>query len=598
MIFRLSPPSLLLCLALAGDSPIAAARAAANETGSPVREAPAASVSEPARWREERRIIDLHQHVNSSPAHLARAVRIMDAAGVGIGVNLSGGTVIPKAEGQLSEFERVKGMADELFPGRFIHYMNLDYTGWDEPGFSEKAVKQVEEGRRLGAAGLKEYKRLGLFLRDSSGKLLKIDDPKLDPVWKRCGELNMPVSIHVADPRAFWRPFEPSNERWEELKDHKSWWFGDSAKYPAREELLEALNRVIARHPGTTFVCVHFANNAEDLEWVEKTLDRFPNMMADIAARVPEIGRHDPDKVHRLFVKHQDRILFATDFMVYDRLILGSGGDAERPTEADAVAFYNKHWRWFETRDRGFPHMTPIQGSWTIDAIGLPPEVLRKIYFDNARKLLARSLPPPKLTAARLAEDFHPAGDLSHPAWRTAAPVTLEYQSNTGEPAPKMATAVRALWSDKYLYLGYSAPFTELTVFEPARRDERIGLWEKDVVEAFIGTDPENIRSYAEFQVAPNGERLDLKLNLPERDFAWDSGFATAVKVNDAAKVWTAEMRIPLSALAAHAPRPGARWRINLLRCDYANNAFLAWNPAGTGTFHVPEKFGVLELAP
>src|SRR5690606_37325425 len=116
MIVRLSPPSLLLCLALAGDSPIAAARAAANETGSPVREAPAASVSEPARWREERRIIDLHQHVNSSPAHLARAVRIMDAAGVGIGVNLSGGTVIPKAEGQLSEFERVKGMADELFP--------------------------------------------------------------------------------------------------------------------------------------------------------------------------------------------------------------------------------------------------------------------------------------------------------------------------------------------------------------------------------------------------------------------------------------------------------------------------------------------------
>ena len=343
------------------------------------------------QWRAEHRIIDLHQHLNGTTQHLTRAVRIMDRVGIGVAVNLSGGYVTSRPNA-VSAFERIKKMADALAPGRIIHYMNLDYTGWDAPDFSERAVQQVEQGHRLGAAGLKEYKRLGLNLKDRNGKLIKIDDPKLDPVWKRCGDLNMPVSIHVADPKAFWDPYNEKNERWKELGDHKNWWFGDSNKYPARMELLEALNRVIARHPKTTFVCVHFANNAEDLEWVDASLTRYPNMMADLAARIPEIGRHDPAKVRALFTKHQDRILFATDFQVYDRLILGSSGNEPPPTDEDAAVFFEKTWRWLETNDRNFVHMTPIQGDWTISGIGLPDSVLQKIYFDNARKLLARSL--------------------------------------------------------------------------------------------------------------------------------------------------------------------------------------------------------------
>jgi hypothetical protein len=252
----------------------------------------------------------------------------------------------------------------------------------------------VEEGHRLGAAGFKEYKRLGLYLRDKSGKLIAIDDEKLDPMWKRLGELGMPVSIHVADPKAFWLPYDDKNERWTELKDHKSWWFGDASKFPPHQALLDALDRVILRHPETTFVCVHFANDAEDLAWVDARLDARKNMMADLAARIPEIGRHDPEAVRRLFVKHQDRILFATDFQVYERLTLGSGGSGPPPTEDDARIFFQKHWRWLETSDKGFAHMTPIQGDWTISGIALPAPVLRKIYFENARKLLARSLPP------------------------------------------------------------------------------------------------------------------------------------------------------------------------------------------------------------
>jgi len=139
-------------------------------------------------------------------------------------------------------------------------------------------------------------------------------------------------------------------------------------------------------------VCVHFGNNAEDLEWVDAQLDKHPNMMVDVAARVPEIGRHDPEKVHAFFVKHQDRILFATDFQSYDRMTLGSGGNGPPPTETEAIDFFQKHWRWFETADRDFTHMTPIQGDWTISAIHLPADVLEKIYFGNASRLLAKPL--------------------------------------------------------------------------------------------------------------------------------------------------------------------------------------------------------------
>ena len=133
-------------------------------------------------WRAEHRIVDLHQHIDYTPQHLARAVKIMDAAGVGLVVNLSGGTVTRGKDGGPSEFERNKRLADKLYPGRFLHYMNLDYSGWDRPDFAERAARQIDEGHRLGAAGFKEYKRLGLYLRDGAGQLIKVDDLKLDPM--------------------------------------------------------------------------------------------------------------------------------------------------------------------------------------------------------------------------------------------------------------------------------------------------------------------------------------------------------------------------------------------------------------------------------
>ena len=551
---------------------------------------------DPNGWRSDRRLIDMHQHINAKKEHITRAVKIMDTAGLGISVNLSGGTVIPGTNNTPSPFEKMKAMTDQMFPGRFLHYMNLDYRGWDKPDFAERAAKQVEDGFRMGAAGLKEFKRLGLYLRDSESKLIKIDDPKLDGVWRKCGELGMPVSIHVADPKAFWLPYNDKNERWKELRDHRSWWFGDTNIYPPRMELLAALNRVIARHPKTTFVCVHFANNAEELEWVDESLTRYPNMMADLAARIPEIGRHEPEKVRTLFVNHQDRIVFATDFQVHDRLILGSSGNEPPPTDDDARVFFDKHWRWLETRDRDWPHMTPIQGDWTISSIGLPAPVLRKIYFDNARKLLARSLPAPTATAARVVQDFKPDGKLNDAAWSDAPSVWMDAQSKDGVPRPDVATQVRLLWSDGYLYLGYRCPFTKLTTFEPVSETERLGLWDRDVVEAFINADPHNLKHYTEFEIAPTNEKLDLILKLPQRDFEWSSGFESAVHVDNANKVWECEVRIPLEKLSPEKPQAGTRWRMNLYRCDRANNAFLAWNPTLTGSFHAPERFGHLHF--
>jgi predicted TIM-barrel fold metal-dependent hydrolase len=556
-------------------------------------------------WRAEHRIVDLHQHLDYTPELLGRAIRVMDASGVGLGVDITPGTVTPGPNGEPSEFEQHKKLEDTLFPGRWVQYMNLDYKNWDQPDFAEQAVRQVEAGRRLGAAGFKEEKRLGLFLRDGKGKLLRVDDARLDPMWERLGALDMPVSIHVGDPKAFFEPYNEKNERWKELKDHPRWWFGDTNKFPTFHGLLEALNRVIARHPHTTFVCVHFGNNAEELDWVDRSLAQYPNMMVDLAARIPELGRHDPDTVRRFFTKYQDRIFFGTDFQsLQSRMILGSSGAEPPPSVADAEVFYAKEWRWLETRDKNWEHMTPIQGDWTISSIDLPPAVLRKIYFDNARKLLARSLPTPVALARRTTRDFQPDGDLSKTIWQTVKPVRVECQSRDGAARPELSSTVRLLWSDKFLYLAYQCPYTKLTTFEPARPDgerfdvtkQGVSLWDRDVVEAFIGTDAQAAQRYAELEVAPTNERLDVLVNLPAKDFGWSSQFSSAVQVNKHGKTWTCEMRIPLSALSPSKPAAGTRWRLNLYRKDAANRAFLAWNPTLTDTTHTPERFGVLEF--
>lgn len=578
------------CLAMLFVVACGAAVARAAETD------PRADALLPEVWRRERRLIDMHMHIEGLPERFERAIRIMDASGVGVGVELGSGTVTAAKEGE-SDFEKVQAVAREVCPGRFVNYMILDYSGWSDADWSDRAVEQIEKGHRLGAAGLKEFKRLGLGVRDAAGKLINIDDPKLDAVWRRCGELGMPVSIHVGDPQAFWEPLDETNERWDELRDHPGWWFGDSEKYPPRMELLDALARVIERHPQTTFVCVHFGNNPEDVDWVDQQLDKHPNMMIDLAARMPEIGRGEPVPLRGMFVKHQDRIVFGTDFQVWDRFILGSAGDDERPTDYDGLMFFKKCFRFLETDDRDWPHMTPIQGKWTINSINIPAEVQRKVYFDNARQLLARSYPAPTYRAKRIAADFAPDGKLDEAAWDDATPVRIEYGLDDGEARPELSTAVRALWSDDYLYLAYEAPYTELTVGDAGGgKQERLGLWDDDVVELFVDAEPESSNSYHEFEWAPNGETLDVQIELPKKDFDWSANVESVATIDREQKIWRVEARIPLASISKRGPKVGERWRANLFRHDVANHAFLAWNPTLTGTTHTPDRFGVLEF--
>jgi predicted TIM-barrel fold metal-dependent hydrolase len=330
---------------------------------------------------EHYRKIDVHTHL-MGPQGVANAIRIFDHYGIDMAVNLSG-----EVPGQ--GLEENLALAKQ-YPGRLVVFTNVD---WSEPqrgpGYGQRLAAEVERAHQLGAKGLKIYKALGLAVIDYQHRLIPVDDPELDPMFDKAGELGMPVAIHTGDPVAFWEPVTPANERWDELSVHPHWaYYGK--RVPSWEQLFEQLERRIARSPKTTFISVHFGNAPEYLERVAQLLEKYPNMYVDTAARIPEIGRANPQKMHDMFTRFQDRIMFGTDLGVGARpeeLMLGSTG-ANTPTEADIDRFYFSTWRYFETWEKGFPHPTPIQGNWTIDGIGLDPTVLRKVYGGNAARLL------------------------------------------------------------------------------------------------------------------------------------------------------------------------------------------------------------------
>lgn len=322
-------------------------------------------------------VIDVHVH--TEPSRYALAADLLAANDVTRFINLSGGAW---GRGLAESIE-----AARAFDDRILVCANLDWRQIGDADFGATQAANLAQAAAAGARCLKISKALGLGVPDPAQptRLLAVDSPLLDPVWAAAGQLGLPVFIHTGDPKAFFEPLTPANERWDELGVHPDWSFFD-AKFPRRAELLAARDRILARHPRTTFVGVHFANNSEDLDYVDRTLSAHPNLYVDIAARLPEIGRHDPAQVRAVFERHQDRILFGTDLGLNNGLMLGSVGATE-PGLGDLFLFYADHFRYLEGTERGIPHPTPIQGRWTIDAAAIPPAVLQKVYRDNALKL-------------------------------------------------------------------------------------------------------------------------------------------------------------------------------------------------------------------
>jgi predicted TIM-barrel fold metal-dependent hydrolase len=304
----------------------------------------------------------------------------MDERGIDVAVNLSGGWPGAGLAESLEAAEKTKG--------RVVVFANPPVQLLAYGLKPEALAAELELAHQLGARGVKFFKALGLGYRAADGSLFAVDDPRLDPLFEKAGELHMPVSIHTGDPIAFWNAPDEKNERFDELNAHPGWsYFGKAV--PTWEELFAAYERRVARHPRTTIVGVHFGNAPELPERVAAMLDKYPNLYVDTAARVPELGRKAA-MVREIFVKHQDRVLFGTDLGVGeapDDLMLGSTGLLP-PTRADADRFFGATWRFFETRDENFAHPTPIQGRWTISGLGLPPEVLTKFYAGNADRLL------------------------------------------------------------------------------------------------------------------------------------------------------------------------------------------------------------------
>lgn len=321
--------------------------------------------------------IDVHNHQSDmANQDLTQVVADMDKLNMAVMVNLSGrgfrrvrnpdSTTTFGLEG--SEFlKKALGNANKSAPGRFIVFTNIDFTGIGEPGWTEKAVKELQEDVKLGAKGLKIYKQLGLNIRDTSGRRVPVDDVRLDPIWAKCGELGIPVLIHSGDPHQFWLPHDKYNERWLELKQRPRRYRYPKKDNPSFEQVMAEHFNIMRKHPQTTFISAHMAWMAQDLARLGKILDEIPNMYTEIGAIIYEPGRQ-PRFAREWFTKYQDRVLF--------------GKDIWAPEE------YYVYFRVLETADEYFDYYRKRHAFWKMYGLELPDGVLKKLYYKNALKII------------------------------------------------------------------------------------------------------------------------------------------------------------------------------------------------------------------
>lgn len=313
--------------------------------------------------------IDVHNHQfeMSKKEKVAQLVSEMDELNMRILVNLSGrGFTNDQAASDKTLYGQIENTQTN-FPNRFVIFTNVDFSKISEPGWSEQAVaKLVDDVKVHGAKGLKVYKSLGFNVRDN-GKIVPVNDPRIDPIWAKCGELGIPVIIHTADPAPFWQPMNGFNERWLELKTHAGRKRDTSKGDFSFEELMAQQHDIFRKNPKTTFINAHMGWFPNDLQKLDSLMDVFPNMYAEIGAVIAELGRQ-PRAAKKFFEKRQDRILFGKDSYV--------------PEE------YATYFRVLETEDEYFPYHKKYHAFWRMYGLGLSDEVLKKVYYKNAIKII------------------------------------------------------------------------------------------------------------------------------------------------------------------------------------------------------------------
>jgi len=318
-------------------------------------------------------LIDIHSHHwNSRESYIDSVVADMDSLNVAMLVNLSGRGLDMLMYPDKSDFEKEGKFLREWlkssakYPDRFVTFTNINLSGIDEEDWTARMTRRLQVDAKLGAKGLKIYKDLGLNATYKDGARVPVDDPKLDPIWEKCGELGLPVLIHSGEPASFWKPKDKRNERWLELKQ-KPQRYRNPEKVASWEQVMGEHLNVFARHPRTTFISAHMAWRANDLETLGNWLDKYPNMYTEIGAVLAELGRQ-PRFAREWFIKYQDRVLF--------------GKDLWRPKE-----FY-VYFRVLETADEYFDYYRKRHAFWKMYGLNLPDEVLKKLYYKNALKIL------------------------------------------------------------------------------------------------------------------------------------------------------------------------------------------------------------------
>ena len=305
--------------------------------------------------------IDVHNHQFDMPIkNLPKLVSEMDSLNMAFMINLSGfrGLYLRKS------LENIKKNA----PTRFGLFLNIDFEDIDDKFFSETQVALIDSVVKAGVMGLKVYKSLGLTSKDNKGARIAINDIRLDPIWKACGDNNIPVLIHSGEPASFWNPKDKFNERWLELRQKPNR-YRDPEINPSFEEVIAEQHDVFRKHPNTTFINAHLGWMGNDLDRLGEHLDLYPNVLTEIGAVLAEIGRQ-PIRAKQFFTTYQDRILFGKD--------------------SYNVSEYYTYFRVLETNDEYFEYYRKRHAHWRMYGLALPDSVLKKLYYKNALKLFPK----------------------------------------------------------------------------------------------------------------------------------------------------------------------------------------------------------------